>query len=173
MADPVRISQEVVEYATETSAAVRVSQVAVETLTAPVVGVRISQFIIEYIPLAPTPPAPETTRHTIRRLRRAPHLADEQVRIRHDAFQLDLEAGKGLTTGQGSDPELMLRFSDDGGHTWSQEYRVSAGPKGEYRKRAIWRRLGTSRDRVYEITISDPIKVAWLDAYLTLTKGTS
>ena len=153
-----RVSQFVTEYALGTSA-----------------GVRVSQFIIEYIPGAPQPPVvpPETTRRVIRRLRRSPHIADEQIRIRHEAFQLDIEAGMGLTTGQGSDPQLMLRWSDDGGHTWSNEYWVSAGPKGQYRRRARWTRLGQAQDRVYEVVIADPVKVAWLDAFLTLTKGTS
>jgi hypothetical protein len=119
------------------------------------------------------PGIPSTTIYPIRRLRRAPHISDEQVRIRHHAFQLDLEAGLGLTTGQGDDPQLMLRWSDDGGHSWSVEYWVSAGKKGEYRRRAIWRRLGMSRDRVYEVTISDPVRCTWIDAFLTLGQTSS
>jgi hypothetical protein len=63
---------------------------------------------------------------------------------------------------QGSDPEVMLRFSDDGGHTWSNENWAKMGKIGEYYRRVIWRRLGMTlklRDRVYEVSGTDPVKV--------------
>ena len=69
-----------------------------------------------------------------------------------------------------AEPELMLRWSDDGGHTWSNEHWASMGKIGEYGKRVIWRRLGMTtklRDRVYEISGSDPVKIAIMGAELT------
>jgi hypothetical protein len=63
---------------------------------------------------------------------------------------------------QGADPAVMLRFSDDGGHTWSNEHWSKMGKIGEYYKRVFWRRLGMTlklRDRVYEISGTDPIKI--------------
>src|SRR5690606_31683344 len=56
----------------------------------------------------------------ITRLRTSPHLSesDSLKRIICDRFQLDMETGVGLSSGQGSDPQVMLQFSDDGGHTW-------------------------------------------------------
>ena len=70
------------------------------------------------------------------------------------------------------DPRVMLRWSDDGGHTWSNEHWASMGKIGEYGKRVIWRRLGMTtklRDRVYEISGSDPVKIAIMGAELTAT----
>jgi hypothetical protein len=70
---------------------------------------------------------------------------------------------------QGSDPQVMLRWSDDGGHTWSNEHWASIGKIGEYYKRVFWRRLGMTlklRDRVYEVSMTDPVKVAILGAEL-------
>ena len=70
------------------------------------------------------------------------------------------------------DPQVMLRWSDDGGHTWSNEHWASMGKIGEYGKRVIWRRLGMTtklRDRVYEISGSDPVKIAIMGAELTAT----
>jgi hypothetical protein len=67
---------------------------------------------------------------------------------------------------------VMLRWSDDGGHTWSNEHWASMGKLGEYGKRVIWRRLGMTtrlRDRVYEISGSDPVKIAIMGAELTAT----
>jgi hypothetical protein len=69
-------------------------------------------------------------------------------------------------------PKVMLRWSDDGGHTWSNEYWRSMGGVGEYGKRVIWRRLGMTmklRDRVYEISGTDPVKVAIMGAELQVS----
>jgi hypothetical protein len=109
--------------------------------------------------------------YRIRRQRRTQHLTADGLWTFYQRFQLDLEAGVGLNDGQGEDPQLMLRWSDDGGHTWSDEHWVTAGRLGEYARRAIWRRLGRSRDRVFEVTISDPVKVAWLGAWLDVEPG--
>jgi hypothetical protein len=93
-------------------------------------------------------------------------------RTAHHSLQLDLESGVGLNLGQGSDPQVMLRWSDDGGHTWSNEHWVSIGRIGEYGKRVIWRRLGMTqklRDRVYEVSMTDPVKIAIMGAELLLS----
>jgi len=42
----------------------------------------------------------------------------------------------------GADPQVMLRWSDDGGHTWSNEHWRSMGQIGQTGYRTIWRRLG-------------------------------
>jgi hypothetical protein len=71
-----------------------------------------------------------------------------------------------------TDPQVMLRWSDDGGHTWGNEHWANMGKIGEYGKRVIWRRLGMTtklRDRVYEISGSDPVKIAIMGAELTAT----
>jgi len=87
-------------------------------------------------------------------------------------LQLDCETGVGLATGQGDNPRAMLRFSDDGGHTWSNEHWKSMGPIGRFGKRTIWRRLGTTvkiRDRVYEVSGTDPVRVYIMGAELLLS----
>ena len=66
-------------------------------------------------------------------------------------------------------PQAMLRWSDDGGHTWSSEHWTSMGRIGEYGHRTIWRRLGMTlklRDRVYEVSGTDPVKLAIMGAEL-------
>jgi hypothetical protein len=72
----------------------------------------------------------------------------------------------------GADPQLMLRWSDDGGHTWNGERTTSMGRVGQYGTRAIFRRLGMTtklRDRVYEISGTDPVKVAIMGAELQIS----
>jgi len=73
-------------------------------------------------------------------------------------FELIFQSGYGLTTGQGSDPQAMLSYSNDSGHTWSDERWRSFGKIGEYGHRAIWRKLGVSRNRMFKIEVSDPVK---------------
>lgn len=91
-------------------------------------------------------------------VRRAPHVWDKADRFRmtHSRLQVEFLPGVGLATGQGSDPQAMLRWSNDGGNTWGNEHWTSIGAMGSTLRRAIWRRLGIARDRVYELRYSDP-----------------
>ena len=81
-------------------------------------------------------------------------------------------ATNGYPAAPGYDPQVMLRWSDDGGHTWSNEHWKSMGKLGNYGTRTIWRRLGMTtklRDRVYEVSGTDPVKIAILGAELELS----
>jgi hypothetical protein len=69
------------------------------------------------------------------------------------SFQLDTITGKGKP--DGSAPLLMMRYSDDGGESWKNWRTVSLGVTGERSARAIFRRLGRSRDRVWEVRCTD------------------
>ncbi|HZW05394.1 MAG TPA: hypothetical protein VFF58_00670 [Candidatus Nitrosotalea sp.] len=66
----------------------------------------------------------------------------------------------------GRGPEVNLRWSNDGGHTWSNLYARDCGQAGAYTTRVIWNRLGRARDRVYEISMTDPAPWRIIDAYL-------
>ncbi len=108
------------------------------------------------------------------RMRSSPHVSNNLNRLFCSQFKLDLEVGVGLDGGvQGSDPQIMLDWSDDGGHTWKGELWVSAGKIGEYKTRAVWRKLGSFRDRVFRVKISDPVKANFLGAELDLEQGAS
>jgi len=104
----------------------------------------------------------------------------------YDAEKLTTESGLYLTTEDGEvlvssfgalatagyDPQVMLRWSDDAGHTWSNEHWKSMGKIGAYGTRTIWRRLGMTekiRDRIYEISATDPVKIAIVGAELFVT----
>jgi len=93
-------------------------------------------------------------------------------RTTHHSLQIDLETGVGLNLGQGSDPEVMLRWSDDGGHTWSNYHTSPVGKIGQYYHRTFFRRLGMTlklRDRVYELSMTDPVKTAIMGAELLIS----
>lgn len=107
----------------------------------------------------------------IRRIRRAPHLVSDLQRQYFHELQIQFQPGVGLSTGQGEDPQAMLRWSDDGGSTWSNEYWTSIGKQGKYQNRAIWRRLGWSRDKIFEVSVSDPVKAVIVSANLKAEAG--
>jgi hypothetical protein len=108
----------------------------------------------------------------IRRLRRCPHLVNDFNRVYHNSLQIQFQPGVGLDgIQQGTDPQAMLRWSNDGGSTWSAEHWTSIGQQGQYKNRAIWRRLGEARDRIYEVAVSDPIKAVVVSANLDATTG--
>lgn len=108
------------------------------------------------------------------RERTAPYVSKEGKRIFHHSFQLDLETGVGLDgTGQGTDPVAVLQWSDDNGGTWSTERQASIGAIGARTTRAIWRRLGSSRARIYRVRISDPVRVTLIGANLEIEEGAS
>lgn len=108
---------------------------------------------------------------TIRRLRRVPHLVSDFKRQFFNELQIQFQPGVGLVTGQGADPQAMLRWSNDGGSTWSSEHWVTIGAIGRYKNRAIWRRLGSARDRIYEAVVTDPIKAVIISANLDASAG--
>jgi Phage stabilisation protein len=96
---------------------------------------------------------------------------DEQGFI--SEVRLDMETGVGLATGQGSDPQVMMSISRDGGHSFGTERWTSAGKTGQYRHRARWRRCGRARDLVVKVRISDPVEVNLIRASADYERGTS
>lgn len=80
-----------------------------------------------------------------------------------------------LTTSPGGDvvrdPMISMRYSNDSAHTWSNEYMAPCGQAGEFSKRVMFRRLGRARDRVYEISMSDPIPWRIIAGYLEVATG--
>ena len=92
----------------------------------------------------------------------------------YDFLTVDMETGVGLATGLGSSPLLMLEWSNDGGHTWcTNPQYLSIGAVGEYGARARATRLGQGRNRVWRISITDPVKRAVLGAYTRFRVGAS
>lgn len=93
-------------------------------------------------------------------LRRCPHIwsPENRKRVFHASLQIQFAPGVGLQNGQGRDPQAMLRWSDDAGANYGNQHWASIGKAGRTQNRALWRRLGQARDRVYEVSISDPVK---------------
>lgn len=107
------------------------------------------------------------------RLRSGPTTARQNKRVRYASLEIDIEGGVGNNLDPGQDPQMMLRFSDDGGHTWSSHRYTSMGKIGEKRARAHWNRCGMGRNRVFEVSVTDPVKAAILGAYIEAEEMTS
>jgi len=118
--------------------------------------------------------------NTIRRLRRCPHLVTDLQRQFFDEFQIQFQPGVGLegitnpplnAETVGANPQAMLRWSNDGGSTYSNEHWSDIGKVGKYKNRIIWRRLGQARDRIYEVVVTDPIFACIISANLKASEG--
>jgi len=109
----------------------------------------------------------------IKRIRATTTTESLQNKLFYSSMQVDMETGTGTASGQGADPKLMLRYSNDGGHTWSNEKSATAGKVGEYGARAKFTRLGAGRNRVWELSFTDPCKFAILGAVVEGEPGTS
>jgi len=86
-------------------------------------------------------------------------------------LELDIEAGVGLSSGQGSSPIVMACWSDDGGMTWSNPRNASMGAIGKYKYRATWHACGAYRNRIIKFRVSDPVKVVFLGSWADVTLG--
>jgi hypothetical protein len=116
----------------------------------------------------------------IRRMRRCPHLVTDFQRQYFEELQIQFQPGVGLQGIEtfplgdndiGINPQAMLRWSNDGGSTWSNEHWAGIGKVGKYQNRIIWRRLGWARDRIYEIVVTDPVKAVIVSANLKASVG--
>ena len=101
---------------------------------------------------------------TLRRFVDFPAIGNGKDRIRHNKLEVMFEGGVGLVGGD--NPQAVLRWSDDGGKTWSNQLWTGIGELGDYTTRAIWRRLGASRRRIYRISVTDAVKVIITSAHL-------
>lgn len=88
-------------------------------------------------------------------------------------LRIDIEAGVGLLTGQGSNPLATLEISKDGGHTWANVGPASMGLMGQYARRLTWRRLGRSRNTLtFRLTVTDPVRTYIMGAEANIKVGT-
>lgn len=101
-----------------------------------------------------------------------PPVADERNWLFHRQLELHMAMGQGTELGDGSDPKVMMQISDDTGTSWSSERWRSAGRQGEYDRRVRWYQLGRSRNRLYRITMTDPVKRIFYGLYCDVAKGT-
>ena len=97
-------------------------------------------------------------------IRGFPHVLDMLVRITHWALIVDIQCG--TIEDPDDTPEVMMRYSDDRGKTWSDIMTAPMGVQGDYQASPQFNALGMARDRVYEISWSVDIQTALNGIYL-------
>jgi hypothetical protein len=113
----------------------------------------------------------------IRGNRRTPTTSKENEYIYFGQIEFVMETGlqpilagvpKQLFDGNGQPrpAQLMLRWSNNGGKTWSNWYFLSVGFPGDYELRVIKRMLGRARKRIWDVAWTDPIAWRFNNAFL-------
>ena len=102
--------------------------------------------------------------------RTAPFLSAAGKRMFFNYLQVDMDTGTGLlpASAQGYDPIIFLRYSDDGGNTWCMPKQGNIGKIGTYNTRVKWNRLGSSKNRLFEISGADPVSTTIYQAFLDM-----
>ena len=110
----------------------------------------------------------------VTRIRGFPHIKREMRRMVYPHFVADMECGQPLTANADSATPrtVTLRWSDDGGHTWSEPLAMPL-PVGVFNQLLRWNRLGMGRDRVFEIQWRAAIKTALNGAWLAYVMAES
>ncbi len=97
------------------------------------------------------------------------HIISDFKRIKHKEVVLNFETGVGLNGND--DPLVYLTYSDDGGHSYITPREASLGVIGQRKNRVMWARLGNSRDRVYKVFGSEPVKTVLIGGYIDVEAG--
>lgn len=108
--------------------------------------------------------------NNIEKIRTGPVIVNTKKWFFINSFEVAMETGTGILDEEGDDPQAMLQWSDDGGHTWSNELWSDLsrpiGAIGEYSNVVKWFRLGRSRNRIFRVKVIDPVKVVMIDAFM-------
>lgn len=107
----------------------------------------------------------------IRRIKSFQHMTADGARQFFSKMVLDMQAGVG--SGAEIDPQVSMRWSDDGGNTWSSLLTTSLGQIGQYAQKPCFNRLGMGRDRVFEVSTSANAKIVLQGAFVEAQMGTS
>src|SRR5690606_9753329 len=105
----------------------------------------------------------------IPRVKSFQHMVADGKRQFFRSFELDMERGVG--NDEEEDPQITLRWSDNGGRTWSSTLTTSLGKVGEYDTRPRFNRCGMGRDRVFEVSTTAKAKIVLQGGFVDVAAG--
>ncbi len=110
--------------------------------------------------------------NTIRGLAYSIPYHQDRKRLTFFRFELDIQAGVGLPSGYGSDPQIMLGWSVDGAQTFKPlQFWRSMGKIGQYLTRLRWLRMGQARQWVFVVSVTDPVPRVIIGASADISVG--
>jgi hypothetical protein len=86
-----------------------------------------------------------------------------------DFWALIIDIQGGIGTVISPDPILKMRYSDNAGQTWSNWLQEECGGVGQYQRRVVFDQLGSGRNRVFELQLSDAVNLTIIAAYAEIT----
>lgn len=98
------------------------------------------------------------------------HISNEDNRTFYTRFIADMEVGEAAVD-YGDEPQVRLRWSDTRGRSWGTPVSVGLGNAGEFHKIVQFNRLGSARDRVFELSWSARVRTALNGAYIEAEAG--
>lgn len=108
----------------------------------------------------------------ILRILSTPPIYADGARVYVNRLEIDIIPGVGLVIGQGQNPKVNLRWSDDGGYTYSSYMERTIGVMGDYKHRVIFNSMGSfEKERTYELVLSDPVRFVVAGAEIELEKA--
>jgi hypothetical protein len=110
--------------------------------------------------------------HPLRWERITPAVAVKGLDTAYDQLEFLMQTGDIGSMAVGSEPMVMLRYSDDFGQTWSDEMEQGLGKQGNSDKRVLFDSLGSGRRRVFDFYGSDPCPTEIAGAWLSADVGT-
>jgi len=106
----------------------------------------------------------------IRRQRTAPSICRGHEVLSVGTLELLMQTGIGNANDPGSDPQILLQVSRDGGRTFGSERTASAGAIGTDLTRVKWERNGSARDWAAQVVCSDPVTPwAIIDCFVNIS----
>ena len=89
------------------------------------------------------------------------------ARFSLNKFVVMMDTGIGIATGQGSDPQLVGRFSDNGGKTYTDELWQPIGAEGSFLTEVFWTKIGgKARSFIARLNYSEPTKFQIVGAFV-------
>lgn len=88
------------------------------------------------------------------------------------ALEIDFESTPDGTIALGEGAQIKMRYSNDAGRTWSDWLQEDLGGIGETFHRVIWEQLGSGRERVFELEMSDAANLTLIAAYAEISMTT-
>lgn len=105
----------------------------------------------------------------IRRVRRTPIISAEGAQVFYDQVRILCETGVG--NADVTDPKISLRWSDDRGRHWSYPLVRPLGQAGQFKHFPSFNRLGSAKDRIFELEYTDPAKIRIFGAEADVSGG--